>query len=116
MPVTALGPSWLDPDQLIESFGLIGLLVIVFAECGLLIGFFLPGDSLLFTAGLLAAGGVAGISIAPLGVLLVLIPLAAIVGNLVGYWIGWRAGPAVFNPPDSGLVQAQNRQKATLLL
>ena len=55
VPVTALGPSWLDPDQLISTFGLIGMLIIVFAECGLLVGFFLPGDSLLFTAGLLVA-------------------------------------------------------------
>ncbi|MGI3225465.1 hypothetical protein ACRJ4B_17810, partial [Streptomyces sp. GTA36] len=49
----ALGPSWLDPDYLLDSFGIWGLLLIVFAESGLLIGFFLPGDSLLFTAGLL---------------------------------------------------------------
>ena len=55
MTVLALGPSWLDPDYLIQTFGLIGILVIVFAESGLLIGFFLPGDSLLFTAGLLVA-------------------------------------------------------------
>ena len=57
VPVTALGPSWLDPNQLIETFGLIGTLIVIFAECGLLIGFFLPGDSLLFTAGLLVADG-----------------------------------------------------------
>src|SRR3954449_7505126 len=112
MPVTALGPSWLDPDQLIESFGLIGLLVVIFAECGLLIGFFLPGDSLLFTAGLLSAGGVAGITIAPLWVLLVLTPIAAIAGNLVGYWIGYRAGPAVFNKPNSRLFKAEYVEKA----
>ena len=55
MPVTALGPSWLDPNQLVETFGLIGTLIVIFAECGLLIGFFLPGDSLLFTIGLLVA-------------------------------------------------------------
>ena len=46
-------PQWLDPDYLIETFGLLGVLAIVFAESGLLIGFFLPGDSLLFTTGLL---------------------------------------------------------------
>lgn len=58
-PITtlALGPDWLDPEVLISSFGLLGILVIVFAESGLLIGFFLPGDSLLFTAGLLTADG-----------------------------------------------------------
>jgi membrane-associated protein len=104
--------SFLDPTHLINTFGLIGLLVIVFAECGLLIGFFLPGDSLLFTAGLLSAGGIAGITIAPLWVLLVLIPIAAIAGNLVGYWIGYRAGPAVFNKPNSRLFKAEYVEKA----
>src|SRR6187401_740187 len=61
MPTTlALGPDWLDPQTIIEWLGpyaLLGILVIVFAECGLLIGFFMPGDSLLFTAGLLVATG-----------------------------------------------------------
>jgi membrane-associated protein len=104
--------SFLDPTHLINTFGLIGLLVIIFAECGLLIGFFLPGDSLLFTAGLLSAGGVAGITIAPLWVLLVLTPIAAIAGNLVGYWLGYRAGPAVFNKPNSRLFKAEYVEKA----
>jgi membrane-associated protein len=93
----------LDPTHLINTFGLVGIMVILFAECGLLVGFFLPGDSLLFTAGLLAAGGL----IAPLWVLLLLLPLAAIAGNLVGYWIGRKAGPAVFNRPDSKLFKAE---------
>ncbi len=100
--------SFLNPEHLLNTFGLIGVLVIVFAECGLLIGFFLPGDSLLFTAGLLAAAGL----IAPLWVLLVLIPIAAIVGNLVGYWIGYRAGPAIFNKPDSRLFKAEYVEKS----
>jgi membrane-associated protein len=104
--------GFLNPEHLINTFGLIGVLVIVFAECGLLIGFFLPGDSLLFTAGLLAAGSVRGIDIAPLWVLLVTVPVAAILGNLTGYWIGWRAGPAVFNRPDSRLFKAKNVEKA----
>ena len=104
--------GFLNPEHLINTFGLIGLLIIVFAECGLLIGFFLPGDSLLFTAGLLAAGGVKGISIAPLWVLLVTVPVVAILGNLVGYWIGYRAGPAIFNRPDSRLFKAEHVVKA----
>jgi membrane-associated protein len=104
--------SFLDPQHLINTFGLIGLLLIVFAECGLLIGFFLPGDSLLFTAGLLSAGGVAGITLAPLWVLLIVIPIAAIAGNLVGYWIGYRAGPAVFNKPRSRLFKSEYVEKA----
>ena len=95
---SALGPSWLDPGQLIETFGLIGILVIVFAECGLLIGFFLPGDSLLFTAGLLVARDDIK---QPLWLVCVLICVAAVAGNQVGYLIGRKAGPAVFNRPDS---------------
>jgi len=99
--------GFLNPEHLINSFGLIGLLVIVFAECGLLIGFFLPGDSLLFTGGLLAAGSVKGITLAPLWVLLVTVPIVAILGNLVGYWIGFRAGPPIFDRPDSRLFKAK---------
>jgi membrane-associated protein len=102
MPVlevtSALGPSWLDPGQLIETFGLIGTLVIVFAECGLLIGFFLPGDSLLFTAGLLVAQDQIK---QPLWLVCTLISIAAIAGNQVGYLIGRKAGPAIFNRPES---------------
>jgi membrane-associated protein len=96
--VTALGPSWLDPNNLVETFGLVGILVIVFAECGLLIGFFLPGDSLLFTAGLLVKQGVLG---QPIWLVCVLITVAAVAGNQVGYYIGYRAGPAIFNRPES---------------
>ena len=51
LDAVAIGPSWLDPERLISAFGLLGILLIVFAECGLLLGFFLPGDSLLFVAG-----------------------------------------------------------------
>lgn len=93
----ALGPSWLDPENLIRAFGLIGILVIVFTESGLLFGFFLPGDSLLFTAGLLSAAGV----LPPIWVLLVTIPIAAIIGDQVGYAIGRKFGPPLFERPDS---------------
>ena len=97
-------PAAIDPDHLLSSFGLLGLLIIVFAECGLLVGFFLPGDTLLFSAGLLTAVGTLDV---PLWSLLVLVPLAAIAGNLVGYWIGYKAGPAVFNRPDSRLFRQE---------
>ncbi|WP_231502547.1 VTT domain-containing protein [Blastococcus sp. URHD0036] len=100
--------SFLDPTHLIDTFGLIGVMVILFAECGLLIGFFLPGDSLLFTAGLLIADGL----IAPLWVALLLFPVAAIVGNLVGWYIGRRVGPSVFDKPDSRFFRASHVQKA----
>jgi membrane-associated protein len=101
---TALGPSWLDPNHLIDSFGLIGILVIIFAECGLLIGFFLPGDSLLFTAGLLVSKGVIS---QPLWLVCVLVCIAAIAGNQVGYFIGRKAGPAIFSRPESRLFKQE---------
>jgi membrane-associated protein len=104
--------GFLDPQHLIGTFGLIGIMLILFAECGLLIGFFLPGDSLLFTAGLVAAGGIAGLSLPPLWVLVVAFAAAAVLGNLVGYWIGYRAGPAVFNKPESRLFKAEHVERS----
>ncbi|MEU2350363.1 VTT domain-containing protein [Modestobacter sp. NPDC049651] len=100
-------PAFLDTQHLLNTFGLIGLIVIIFAETGLLVGFFLPGDSLLFTAGMVSAGGIAGVTLAPLWVLLIVLPLVAIAGNLVGYWIGHRAGPAVFNREESRFFKRQ---------
>lgn len=82
--------------ELIRWGGLIGLIVIVFAETGLMVGFFLPGDSLLVTAGLFAARG--DLDIVWLNVALI---LAAIAGDATGYWIGYRAGQALYNRPDS---------------
>ena len=93
----ALGPSWLEPEHLIKTFGMIGILAIVFIESGLLVGFFLPGDSLLFTAGLLSAQGI----LPDIWILLVTIPIAAIAGDQVGYAIGRKFGPPLFNRPDS---------------
>ncbi len=93
----ALGPSWLEPEHLIKTFGTLGILAIVFIESGLLVGFFLPGDSLLFTAGLLSANG----TLPDIWILLVTIPIAAIAGDQVGYAIGRRFGPPLFNRPDS---------------
>jgi membrane-associated protein len=108
----ALGPEWLDPDVLLATGGLLLLLAIVFAESGLLVGFFLPGDSLLFTAGLLSAAGAAGPFDVPLWLLLLTVPLAAIAGDQVGYLIGRKAGPAVFNRPDSRFFQQEYVDKA----
>jgi membrane-associated protein len=98
MTITALGPAFLDPQHLAQTFGLLGILAIVFAECGLLVGFFLPGDSLLFAAGLLVAGNVFH---QPLWWVILLICIAAIAGNICGYFIGRAAGPAVFSRPES---------------
>jgi membrane-associated protein len=108
-PSIALGPDWLDPDTLIRTLGFIGVLGIVFAESGLLVGFFLPGDSLLFTTGLLIAADVLP---TPLWLALILIPIAAIVGDQVGYAIGRKAGPAIFNRPDSRLFKQEYVDKA----
>ena len=110
LPVQTLAlPAFMDPDHLLTSFGLVGMLVIVFAECGLLIGFFLPGDTLLFAAGLLVATGRLDL---PIWALFTLIPLAAILGNFVGYWIGYKAGPAVFNKPDSKIFRQEYVDKS----
>ncbi|OEJ40209.1 hypothetical protein AR457_16015 [Streptomyces agglomeratus] len=109
MNTLALGPTWLDPDYLLEQFGLIGLLVIVFAESGLLIGFFLPGDSLLFTTGLLVTTGVLD---TPLWLVCTLVVIAAILGDQVGYLFGRKVGPALFKRPDSKLFKQENVEKA----
>lgn len=93
----------LDPMELLKSFGTIGLFVIVFAESGLFFGFFLPGDSLLFTAGLLSYSG----RLAPLPVLLVGCFLAAFLGDQVGYMFGRRVGPALFKRPNSKLFRQE---------
>lgn len=109
MNTLALGPSWLDPDYLINTFGLPGVLLIVFAESGLLIGFFLPGDSILFTTGLLVTTGQLHY---PLWLVCVLIGLAAVIGDQVGYLFGRKVGPALFNRPDSKLFKQENVEKA----
>ncbi|MDJ0343989.1 VTT domain-containing protein [Streptomyces sp. H10-C2] len=105
----ALGPSWLDPDHLINSFGLWGVLLIVFAESGLLIGFFLPGDSLLFTTGLLVSGGTLK---TPLWLVMLLVVVAAIAGDQVGFLFGRKVGPSLFRRPDSKLFKQENIEKA----
>jgi len=99
----------MSPEKLIETFGTIGLFVIIFAESGLLIGFFLPGDSLLFTAGLLASQGKFGLS---LPVLLIGCFIAAVAGDQVGYMFGQKAGPALFRRENSRIFKQQYVQRA----
>ncbi|HEY2271343.1 MAG TPA: DedA family protein [Jatrophihabitantaceae bacterium] len=96
--------SPIAPDHLLNSFGVLGLAIILFAECGLLIGFFLPGDTLLLAAGIALAVGTIHTSLAAY---LIVAPIAAILGNLVGYLIGRRAGPMVFDRPNSRLFRPE---------
>ena len=100
----------MSPRHLIETFGTIGVLAIIFAESGLLIGFFLPGDSLLFTAGLFSAPGAAvhlNLAAVTVGCF-----LAAVAGAQTGYEIGRRAGPRLFNRPDSRLFRRAHVERA----
>ncbi|MGW1270715.1 DedA family protein [Streptomyces sp. NPDC002491] len=108
MTTLALGPEWITPDYLISTFGLVGILVIVFAESGLFA--FLPGDSLLFTAGLLVADG--KWIHQPLWLVCTLIVVAAVLGDQVGYLIGKFFGPKLFSRPDSKLFKQENLEKA----
>ncbi|MFF9203264.1 DedA family protein [Streptomyces sp. NPDC014986] len=108
MTTLALGPEWLSPDYLIETFSLPGILLIVFAESGLFA--FLPGDSLLFTAGLFVAEG--NYISQPLWLVCTLIVLAAVIGDQVGYMIGKFFGPKLFNRPNSKLFKQENLEKA----
>lgn len=107
--VVALGPEWLDPQYILTALGptwaLLGVSLILFAECGLLVGFFLPGDSLLFITGLFVMSGAIA---APLWLVCVVLVVAAFAGNVCGYGIGWKAGPAIFQKPDSRLFKAEN--------
>jgi membrane-associated protein len=102
--------KFLDPQWLISTFGLLGVLTIVFAESGLLIGFFLPGDSLLFTTGLLVADG--RYLHTPLWLACLLVSVAAVAGDQVGYLFGRRVGPALFRRPNSRLFKRERLTKA----
>ncbi|MFE9449104.1 DedA family protein [Streptomyces sp. NPDC006739] len=109
MMTLALGPSWLDPNYLLNTYSIWGLLLVVFAESGLLIGFFLPGDSLLFTCGLLITSNQMHF---PLWGAIALICLAAVLGDQAGYMFGKKVGPSLFNRPDSRLFKQENVTKA----
>jgi membrane-associated protein len=100
----------LHPDKLIEAFGTIGLFLIIFAESGLFFGFFLPGDSLLFTAGVLCAK--ADSPLWPFPIVVIGVAVAAIAGDQVGYVFGRRVGPSLFRRPDSRLFRQAHVDKA----
>jgi len=87
-----------DANAILSTGGFYLLLIVVFAETGLFFGFFLPGDYLLFMAGLLCATGILDV---PIVVLVASLVCAGILGNYVGYWFGYRAGPLLFKKNDS---------------
>jgi membrane-associated protein len=93
------------PDHLLSTFGVIGVLVVIFVEMGLLVGFFLPGDSLLFVAGYATVGDNSLGFHLPLGGLLIAAAAAAIVGGQLGFEVGRRAGPALHQRPDARFSQ-----------
>ncbi|WP_168628150.1 VTT domain-containing protein [Cryobacterium sp. BB307] len=110
MVPSALIP-WLDPETLINGFGafaLIGVCAIVFAETGLLVGFLLPGDTLLVITGLLTFAGVIEIDI---WWVCLAIGAAAFLGGEVGYLIGHKFGPRVFERKESGLFSRKNVER-----
>ncbi|GAC1441911.1 MAG: hypothetical protein NVSMB55_11040 [Mycobacteriales bacterium] len=109
-------PAFVDGRHLVETFGLLGLLVIIFAETGLLLGFFLPGDSLLFAAGLAATGKLSHNLHPNIVVVCVLASSVAILGAQTGFLIGRAAGPALFQREDSRLFKQSYVTKAEELV
>lgn len=105
----------IDPQKLLETVGLIGLFAVVFAESGIMIGFFLPGDSLLFTAGLLTYG-IEDFQLANGNIALVAIgcAIAAVAGDQVGYVFGQRVGPGLFKREQSRLFKPEYVAKAEI--
>ncbi len=97
----------IDPLQAIEALGYLGIFCIIFAESGVFVGFFLPGDSLLLTAGLLAVQGTLNIA-----ALLVLVPIAAVLGDSVGYSFGRYIGPRIFVRQDSFFFSKRHVERA----
>ncbi len=110
----SLAVNPLDPKDLLSTFGLIGVWVVLFAETGLLIGFFFPGDSLLFLAGVAASGVGAELIGQPLNLagLLIGAPVCAIVGAQLGHYLGARVGRAFFERPESRLFKREYVEKA----
>lgn len=115
-PPLQLAVNLLDAQSLLATFGTLGIAAVLFAETGLLIGFFLPGDSLLFTAGLLCASGSAGGSgHLSLGWVLVAAAAGALVGAQAGYLLGRRAGPALLKRARSRRISEGAARAADIL-
>jgi membrane-associated protein len=109
MPTGLFASLGLDPKKILNSVGTLGLFAIIYAESGIMIGFFLPGDSLLFTAGLLSATKHV---LWPFPVLILGCAVAAILGDQTGYLFGKKVGPTLFNRPDSRFFKHEHLQRA----
>ncbi|MGW6917536.1 DedA family protein [Kitasatospora sp. NPDC054939] len=116
MDYNQLALNLLDAKSLISSLGAIGLIAIIFAETGLLVGFFFPGDSLLILAGVAASSAASSVlgdgARLPIGVLLVGAPIAAIIGAQLGHLLGAKLGPKMFDKPDSKIFRRDYVVKA----
>jgi membrane-associated protein len=99
--------NFTDPKTIIQTLGLVGVIVIVFLETGAFFGFFFPGDSLLFTAGFLASQGYISFPILLIGTF-----VAAILGDSLGYAFGKKIGPKIFTKEDSVFFNKKHIQKA----
>ena len=106
--------SLLQPQWYVANGGVWIILLIVFAETGLFMGFFLPGDSLLFVSGIMWRELEAGFFNVPFVLIMVLISLFAILGNQVGYWFGKKIGPAMYSWKDRWYFKQKYLQQARL--
>lgn len=102
-----------DLVDIIIGLGIFAIIFVIFAESGLLIGFFLPGDSLLFTAGVLYHSGILPGNIpVPFWAFLILLFTAAVLGDTAGYWFGRKTGPHIFKKPDARLFKQSHIRRA----
>lgn len=108
-----LAVNLLDPNSVLKGFGVLGVLVFLFAETGLMIGFFLPGDTLLFTAGFFASTAAvhSGVHLS-LPLLMSTAPIVAVCGAQLGHYIGAKAGLALIERPKSRLIGPERLQQA----
>jgi membrane-associated protein len=104
-------PGWLDANTILQGLGpyvFVGVALLIFADCGILIGFLIPGDTLLFTLGLLIAQGVVQM---PIWLACVILSVCAVVGNVTGYYIGAAIGPKLFSNPDSKIFKRKHIER-----
>ena len=109
-------------EWIINNGGLYFLLLVVFAETGLFVGFFLPGDSLLFAAGIFMGrlvnelAGLPADTVQPFGIyhifIILMVIVASVLGNLVGYWFGYKAGPLLFERRDTWIFKKKHLVRA----